>query len=232
MYDINQEYADLYEKYGYLWADAFNKAQGRGWILQPNNSRSMLERNRIFVDLVKKGYAVHTEEKYGFYYIYTLKLPETGGREITQEYTDLYEKYGPVWAEAFNKARGRGWSLLPIRPRTTDEGFRVFVEYAKKGYEVYVEPRNNEYFIYVMKQVVASGRVSERYVSESRTTPKEWQDMSFDPARIAAREKSVQVVQVDKNHVEALKKIVREYRMGYADAATAIKDMVRIVERM
>lgn len=151
---INEEYADLYEKYGYLWADAFNKAQGRGWILLPGKPRSMSERNRIFVDYVKKGYAVHTEEKYGYYYIYVLKQPETGGREITQEYATLYEKYGPVWAEAFNKDRGRGWNLLPVRPVTTDEGFRTFVEYARKGYEVYVEPRNKEYFIYVKKPEV------------------------------------------------------------------------------
>ena len=103
--------------------------------------------------------------------------------DITQEYADLYEKYGPVWADAFNKVQGRGWSLLPIRPRTTDEGFKVFVDFARKGYEVYVEPRNNEYFIYVKKPAGAGGRVSERYVSESRTKPKEWQDL-VDSRRI------------------------------------------------
>lgn len=154
---IIQKYADLYEKYGHAWADAFNKVQGRGWILIPDRPMSMPERNRIFVDFVTRGYAVHTEVKYGIYYIYVMKQHETGGRGIIQEYADMYEKYGPVWADSFNKVRGRGWNLLPVRPRTTDEGFRVFVDFARKGYEVYVEPRNNEYFIYVKKKSIQEG---------------------------------------------------------------------------
>jgi len=214
MFDITQEYADLYEKYGPVWADAFNKAQGRGWILQPNKPRSMLERNRIFVDLVKKGYAVHTEEEYGYYYIYVLKLPETGGRGITQEYAGMYEKYGPVWADAFNKARGMGWSLLPARPRTTDEGFKVFVDYARKGYEVYAEPRNGEYFIYVKKPVVAGGRVSESYVSESRGKPEGWQDL-VDSMRLTYTLNFKQVVEgVEKRFPSVPEKDIVDYIIG------------------
>ncbi len=194
MSDINKEYADLYEKYGYLWADSFNKVQGRGWNLLPVRPKNMEERNRVFADFVKKGYAVHTDNKYGKYYIYTYKMKTTeiGGREnkgigkmpgITQEYSDLYEKYGPVWADAFNKVRGRGWNLLPVMPITAAESFKVFVDYARKGYEVYVEPRNVEYFIYVNKPEGAGGRVSERYVSESRAKPEGWQGL-IDSLRI------------------------------------------------
>lgn len=74
MYDINKEYADLYEKYGYQWAGAFNKVQGRGWNLLPVRPKTTEERNRVYVDFVKKGYAVHIENKFGDYYIYVLKL--------------------------------------------------------------------------------------------------------------------------------------------------------------
>lgn len=189
MSDINQEYAYLFKKYTPAWADAFTKVQGRGWSLLPVKPRSMLERNKVYVDFVKKGYAVYSEERYGYYYIYTLKLPETGGREnketgkmsdINKEYSDLFEKYGHVWANAFNKDRGRGWSLLPVKPKTTDESFKVFVDYVRKGYEVYSEPRSGEYFIYVKKPAGASG---EQQGMPGAVKPEEWHDL-VDSLRI------------------------------------------------
>lgn len=79
MLDVNREYADLFEKYGTAWADAFNKVRGRGWILLPVRPKTMEERNRVFVEYAYSGFAVFAEGKYGIYYVY-VKKPTTVGR--------------------------------------------------------------------------------------------------------------------------------------------------------
>lgn len=73
--DINREYADLSEKYGTAWADAFNKVQGRGWQRLPFHPRTTEERNKVFVEYARKGYAVYTESRYSTTYIYVKKIP-------------------------------------------------------------------------------------------------------------------------------------------------------------
>ncbi len=72
--DINREYADLFEKYGTAWADAFNKVQGGGWQMLSSHPRTVEERNRVFVEYAKKGYAVYTESKYGTTTIYVRRM--------------------------------------------------------------------------------------------------------------------------------------------------------------
>jgi len=89
MPDINKEYADLYQKYGYQWADAFNKVKGMGWNVLPIKPRTMEEQVRVFVDYVKKGYAVHFENKFGDYYIYVLKQPEIAGHKRNLSFSSV-----------------------------------------------------------------------------------------------------------------------------------------------
>lgn len=205
MPDINKEYSDLFEKYEYLWADSFNKTQGRGWNLLPIKPRTMEERNRIFSDYVKKGYAVHTENRYGEYYIYTfmMKSPETRGHvsemyvsesrtdNLFREFAQLFGKYGQKWTDDFRKDQGRGWSELPVKPRFAHEYNKVFIDFAQKGYEVYSELRNGFYFIYVKK---------------------------LTPEHVY--------------HIDVIREIICGYRRGYTDAATAIENITEVVERM
>ena len=192
MSDINQEYAYLFKKYTPAWADAFTKVQGRGWSLLPTHPRNMEERNRVYVDFIKKGYAVYTEDRYGDYYIYTLKLPETGGRvsesrtdNLFREFAQWFGKYGQKWTEDFRKDQGRGWSELPVKPRSAPEYNKVFIDYAQNGYAVYSELRDGFYFIYVKK--LPEGERS--LVRENQqgmpgaVKPEEWHDL-VDSLRI------------------------------------------------
>ena len=86
---INEEYADLYEKYGYQWADAFNKVKGMGWNLLPIKPKTMEELIRVYVDFVKKGYAVHAENMFDIYYIYVLKPPEIAGNKRNLSFSSV-----------------------------------------------------------------------------------------------------------------------------------------------
>lgn len=238
MSDINKEYADLFEKYGYLWADSFNKVQGRGWNLLPVKPRTFLERNRIFADYVTKGYAVHTEEKYGEYYIYTfmMKSPESRGH-VSERYVSE------------SRAKPEGWQDLvdSLRIKYLND-FKLVIEDVRRRFPSVPE---KDIVDYIIKKYIGEARLRKAvYKPENRLvnvwsisqTPtsflvegvgiRNYNDLSFDPGRIAAMEKTKMAVPEERYRVEALKKIVKEYRMGHGDAVTAIKDIIRIVEKM
>lgn len=233
MADNLVKYAELYEKYGPAWADAFNKVRGMGWNLLPYKPRSMFERNRIFIDFVNKGYAVHTEEKYGDYYIYTLKLPETGGRvseryvsESPAKWQDLVDSLRIPYAFNFKLVIDEVRRRFPSVPEKDIVDYIIikYIGAARLRKAVY-KPENRLVNVWSISQIPTSFLVESVGI-------RNYADLSFDPARIAALEKADQAVPEEKYHVEELKKIVREYRLGYADAVTAIEDMIEIVERM
>lgn len=227
---VSREYAQVYEKHGPAWAAAFISVQGRGWNLLPYRPKSVLERNKIFLDHVKKGYAVHTENRYGDNYIYVLELPGTG-------VSGMYVSESRGWQDSIDSLRV-----------TAALNFRPVIESVRKRYPAVPE---KDVVDYIIKKYIGEGRLKKAvYKPENRLvkvwsisqTPasflvegagiRNYNDLSFDPARIATLEKADQVVPEEKYHVEELKKIAREYRLGYADASTAIEDMIEVVERM
>ena len=238
MPDITQEYADLYEKYGYLWADSFNKVQGRGWNLLPTHPRNMEERNRIFVDFVKKGYAVHTEERYGNYYIYVLKLPETGGR-VSERYV----------SESRAKPKLKEWQYLVDSLRITYVfNFKLVIDEVRRRFPSVPE---KDIVNYIIRKYIGEARLRKAvYKPENRLvnvwsisqTPtsflvegvgiRHYADLSFDPVKISTLEKTGMHTPEHVFHITEIKEIIRGYRLGYTDAATAIEDMNEVVERM
>ena len=240
MSDITQEYANLYEKYGPVWADKFNKVQGRGWILQPNKPRSMPERNRIFVDLVKRGYAVHTEEKYGYYYIYTLKLPETGGRVSERyvsesrakpkEWQDLVDSRRLMYALNFKLVIDDVNRIFPSVPEKdiVDYIIKKYIGAARLRKAVY-KPENRLVNVWSISQIPTSFLVEGAGI-------RNFADLSFDPVKISTLEKTgtpEHVVHIDViYHIDVIREIICGYRRGYTDAATTIEDINKVVERM
>jgi len=234
---VNREYADLFEKYGYLWADSFNKVQGRGWNLLPTHPRNMEERNRVFADFVKKGYAVHTEERYGDYYIYTymMKLPETGGR-VSERYV----------SESHANAK---WQDLVDSLRISYVfNFKLVIEDVRRKFPSVPE---KDIVDYIIKKYIGKARLRKAvYKRENRLvnvwsmsyTPtnflvegvgiRNYADLSFDPVKISTLEKTGMYPPEHVFHITEIKEIIRGYRIGYTDAATAIEDINEVVERM
>ena len=238
MPDINKEYADLFEKYGYLWADSFNKVQGRGWNLLPVKPRTYEERNRVFADYVKKGYAVHTEEKYGEYYIYTfmMKSPETRGH-VSERY--VYESRG----------KPEGWQDLvdSLRIKYLND-FKLVIDEVRRRFPSVPE---KDIVDYIIVKYIGKARLRKAvYKPENRLvnvwsisqTPRSflvesfgirnYTDLSFDPVKISTLEKTGMYPPEHVFHIDVIKEIIRGYRLGYTDAAIAIEDIIEVVERM
>lgn len=230
---INQEYADLYEKYGYLWADSFNKAQGRGWNLLPIKPRTYEERNKVFADYVNKGYAVHTEMKYGNYYIYVLK-PQTGGR-VSERY--VFE----------SRAKPEEWQDL-VESLRNDFNFKQVVEGVEKRFPSVPE---KDIVDYIIGKYIGETRLRKAvYKPENRLvnvwwifqTPisflvkgvgiRKFTDLSFDPFGISTLEKTGMHPPEHGFYTDEIKNIIRGYKLRYTDAATAIEDINEVVERM
>ena len=232
MPDITQEYADLIEKYGYLWADAYNKVHGRGWILQPNKPRSFLERNRIFVDFVKKGYAVHTEEKYGEYYIYTLKLPETRGRVSDsrakpkpKEWQDLVDSLRIKYVFNFKLVIDDVKRKFPSVPEKdiVDYIIRKYIGEARLRKAVY-KPENR------LVNVWSISQTPRNFLVESFGI-RNYADLSFDPVKISTLEKT------GMHRLEAvdgikIREILMKYKAGLFDTMDAYQYIKDVVERM
>lgn len=235
---VNREYADLYEKYGPAWADAFNKVQGRGWNLLPTHPRNMEERNRVFVDFVKKGYAVHTEERYGEYYIYTymMKLPETGGR-VSERYVSESRTKPKEWQDLVDSQR---ISYVFNFKLVIDEVRRKFPSVHEKDIVNYIigkyigearlrkavyKPENRLVNVWSISQTPANFLVEGVGI-------RNYADLSFDPVKISTLEKTGMHTPEHVFHITEIKEIIRGYRLGYTDAATAIEDMNEVVERM
>lgn len=231
MPDINKEYADLFEKYGYLWADAFNKTQGSGWNLLPIKPKTMEERNRIFSDFVKKGYAVHTEEKYGEYYIYTFKMksPVTGGYVSEslakpKEWQDLVDSLRITYAFNFNLVIEGVRRKFPSVPEKdiVDYIIQKYIGKARLRKAVY-KPENRLVNVWSISQIPASFLVEGVGI-------RKYADLSFDPVSISNLEKTG--IPEHVYHIDEIKNIIRGYRLGYTDAAIAIDDITEVVERM
>ena len=238
MPDVNREYADLFKKYTPAWADAFTKVQGRGWNLLPTHPRNMEERNRIFVDFVKKGYAVHTEERYGNYYIYVLKLPETGGR-VSERYV----------SESRAKPKLKEWQYLVDSLRITYVfNFKLVIDEVRRRFPSVPE---KDIVDYIIRKYIGAARLRKAvYKPENRLvnvwsisqTPtsflvegvgiRNYADLSFDPVNISTLEKTGMYPPEHVFHIAEIKDIIRGYRLGYTDAATAIEDINEVVERM
>lgn len=236
MLDVNKEYADLFEKYGYLWADSFTKVQGRGWNLIPHKPRSFLERNKVFADFVKKGYAVYTENRYGDYYIYVLKLPETGGR-VSERYVSE------------SHAKPKEWQDLVDSLRITYAfNFKLVIEEVRRRFPSVPE---KDIVDYIIRKYIGAARLRKAvYKPENRLvnvwsisqTPtsflvegigiRNYADLSFDPVKISTLEKTGMHLPEHVHHIAEIKDVIREYRLGYTDAATAIEDINEVVERM
>lgn len=234
--NVNREYADLFKKYTPAWADAFTKVQGRGWILLPTHPKNMEERNRVFVDFVKKGYAVYTEERYGDYYIYVLKLPETGGR-VSERYVSE------------SRAKPEEWHGLVDSLRITYVfNFKLVIEDVRRKFPSVPE---KDIVDYIIGKYIGAARLRKAvYKPENRLvnvwsisqTPanflvegvgiRNYADLSFDPVEISTLEKTGMYPPEHVFHIDEIKKIIRGYRLGYTDAATVIEDINEVVERM
>jgi len=237
MPDVNREYADLFEKYGYLWADSFNKVQGRGWNLLPNKPRSFLERNRAFVDFVKKGYAVHTEEKYGEYYIYVLKLPETGGR-VSERYV----------SESRAKPEPKEWQDLVDSLRITYVfNFKLVIDDVKRKFPSVPE---KDIVDYIIRKYIGEARLRKAvYKPENRLvnvwsmsyTPtsflvesfgiRNYADLSFDPVNISTLEKTG-MYRLEAVDGIKIREILMKYKAGLFDTMDAYQYIKDVVERM
>lgn len=236
MLDVNREYADLFEKYGYLWADSFTKVQGRGWNLIPHKPRSFLERNKVFADFVKKGYAVYTENKYGDYYIYVLKLPETGGRVSERyvseshakpkEWQDLVDSLRITYAFNFKLVIEEVRRRLPSVPEKdiVDYIIRKYIGAARLRKAIY-KPENRLVNVWSISQTPTSFLVEGIGI-------RNYADLSFDPVKISTLEQTGMHLPEHVHHIAEIKDVIREYRLGYTDAATAIEDINEVVERM
>ena len=228
---INKEYADLFEKYGYLWADAFNKVQGRGWNLLPVKPKTYEERNRIFVEYVKKGYAVHTENRYGEYYIYTfmMKSPGTGGyvsesHAKPKDWQDIVDSLRITYAFNFKLVIEDVRRKFPSVPEKdiVDYIIKKYIGKARLRKAVY-KPENRLVNVWSISQTPASFLVEGAGI-------RNYADLSFDPVSISTLEKTGMPEHV--YHIDEIKKIIRGYRLGYTDAAIAIDDISEVVERM
>ncbi len=236
MPDINKEYAYLFQKYAHAWADAFTKVQGRGWILLPTHPKNMEERNRVYVDFVKKGYAVYTEERYGDYYIYVLKLPETGGR-VSERYV----------SESRAKPKPKEWQDLVDSLRITYVfNFKLVIEDVRRRFPSVPE---KDIVDYIIGKYIGKARLRKAvYKPENRLvnvwtishTPnflvegfgiRNYADLSFDPVKISTLEKT------GMHRLEAadgikIREILMNYKAGLFDTMDAYQYIKDVVERM
>lgn len=223
------EYAELYEKYGHAWADAFNKAQGMGWNLLPSKPRSTIERDRVFVDFVKKGYAVHTEEKYGSHYIYVLKQPDTGGRVSESrgrvEWQDIVDSLGVQYASNFKMVVDEVRRRKPHVPEKeiVDYIIRKYIGTAGMGKAVY-RPENR------LVNVMAASQNPTSYLVEG-VGIRNYADLSFDPVKISTLEKTGMYRLEAKDGIK-IREILMKYKAGLFDTMDAYQYIKNVVERM
>ena len=239
MSDINKEYADLFEKYGYLWADSFNKVQGRGWNLLPDKPRSFLERNRVFADYVKKGYAVHTEEKYGDYYIYIYKMKPT---EIAGRVSERYV------SESRAKPEPKEWHDLVDSLRITYAfNFKLVIEDVRRMFPSVPE---KDIVDYIIGKYIGAARLRKAvYKPENRLvnvwsisqTPtsflvegfgiRNYADLSFDPVNISTLEKTG-MYRLEAADGIKIREILMKYKAGIFDTMDAYQHIKDVVESM
>jgi len=231
---ISGEYAEIYTKYGPVWADAFNKVQGRGWNLLPVKPGSFLERNRVFVDYVKKGYAVHIDYKNGYYYIYVQK-PQTGvrgsemyvseSRARPKEWQDLVDSVRIPYAFNFKLVIDEVRRKFPSIPEKDIVNYIIgkYIGKARLRKAVY-RPENRLVNVWSISQTPAS------FLVEGVGIIRNYADLSFDPVEISTLERTGTPEHV--YHIGEIKNTIREYRLGYIDAANAIEDINEVVERI
>jgi len=235
--NVNREYADLFQKYAHAWADAFTKVQGRGWNLLPTHPRNMEERNRVYVDFVKKGYAVYTEERYGDYYIYVLKLPETGGR-VSERYV----------SESRAKPEPKEWHDLVDSLRITYAfNFKLVIEDVRRMFPSVPE---KDIVDYIIGKYIGAARLRKAvYKPENRLvnvwsisqTPtsflvegfgiRNYADLSFDPVNISTLEKTG-MYRLEAADGIKIREILMKYKEGLFDTMDAYQYIKDVVERM
>lgn len=237
MSDLNQEYADLFEKYGTAWAAAFNMVQGRGWILLPTHPKNMEERNRVFVEYAHLGFGVFAEERYGVYYIY-VKKPNEAGTMVRETRKEIPEAVKPKeWQDIVDSLR-----------ITYALNFKSVVEDVRRRFPSVPE---KDIVDYIIGKYIGDARLRKAVYKPERRLVNVWQishtptsflvegigirnytDLSFDPVEISTLEKTGMYPPEHVFHIDAIKDIIRGYKLGYTDAATAIEDINEVVERM
>lgn len=237
MPDINKEYSDLFEKYGYLWADSFNKTQGRGWNLLPIKPKTYEERNKVFADFVKKGYAVYTEEKYGNYYIYTFKMksPGTGGY-VSERYVSESRGNPEGWQDLVDSLRIKYLNdfklvIEDVRRRVPSVPEKDIVDYIIGKYigkarlrKAVYKPENRLVNVWSISQTPTSFLVESFGI-------RNYTDLSFDPVNISTLEKT------GMHRLEAvdgikIREILMKYKAGLFDTMDAYQYIKEVVEKM